>query len=137
MLLFLGAVAEVTYAQVTDTTKTDSIQLSPLAKTMKRVTISANKPLYAVDGEKQLYNTAEDPSVQTGTASDALQNAPGVEVDAEGNITLGGSQGVEVWINDRPSNLSGESLRQYIKTLPTNAIERIEVITNPSARYGG
>lgn len=137
MLLFLGAVAEVTYAQVTDTTKTDSIQLSPSAKTMKRVTISANKPLYAVDGEKQLYNTAEDPSVQTGTASDALQNAPGVEVDAEGNITLGGSQGVEVWINDRPSNLSGESLRQYIKTLPTNAIERIEVITNPSARYGG
>lgn len=138
-LLPLMAAAGALHAQVSDTTaanQTDSLQLSSKARKLKGVTISAKKPLYSVDGEKQLYNTAEDPSVQTGTASDALQNAPGVEVDAEGNITLRGSQSVEVWINDRPSNLSGESLRQYIKTLPANAIERIEVITNPSARYG-
>lgn len=140
VLLPLMAAAGVLHAQVADSTasiQNDSIQLSPSARTLKAVTISAKKPLYAVDGEKQLYNTTEDPSVQTGTASDALQNAPGVEVDAEGNITLHGSQSVEIWINDRPSHLSGEALRQYIKTLPANAIERIEVITNPSARYGG
>ena len=137
VLLPLVAAAGALHAQVTDTNQVDSIYLSPAMKALEEVKITAERPLYTVDGEKQLYNTADDPSVQTGTASDALQNAPGVEVDAEGNITLRGSQSVEVWINDRPSHLSGESLRQYIKTLPANAIKRIEVITNPSARYGG
>ena len=58
-----------------------------------------------MDGEKTLYNTAEDPSVQTGTASDVLQNAPGVSVDVEGNVTLRGTSSVEIWINDKPSHL--------------------------------
>ncbi len=147
LLLSLMTVAGVSYAQVNDTVRVSqdttatisdtNFYLSPSVKALEEVKITAERPLYAVDGEKQVYNTEDDPSVQTGTASDALQNAPGVEVDAEGNITLRGSQGVDVWINDRPSNLSGESLRQYIKTLPANSIARIEVITNPSARYGG
>ena len=86
-----------------------------------------------MDGEKNMYNTKEDASIQTGTASDALQNAPGVEVDAEGNITLRGVSSVEIWVNDRPSHMNEEALKQYIKQLPANAIERIEVIANPSA----
>ena len=102
---------------------------------LETVEISAEKPLYVMDGEKNMYNASEDPSIQTGTASDALQNAPGVEVDAEGNITLRGVSSVEIWINDRPSHMNEEALKQYIKQMPANAIERIEVITNPSARY--
>lgn len=114
-----------------------SILLNEGVVTLDEVVITDKKPLYAVDGEKHLYNVSEDPSVQTGTASDALQNAPGVEVDAEGNITLRGTQSVEIWINDRPSHMSAEGLKQYIKMMPANTIERIEVISNPSARYGG
>lgn len=102
---------------------------------LEEVEIVAEKPLYQMDGEKNMYNTKEDPSIQTGTASDALQNAPGVEVDAEGNITLRGVSSVEIWVNDRPSHMNEEALKQYIKQMPANAIERIEVITNPSARY--
>ena len=102
---------------------------------LEEVEIVAEKPLYVMDGEKNMYNTKEDASIQTGTASDALQNAPGVEVDAEGNITLRGVSSVEIWVNDRPSHMNEEALKQYIKQLPANAIERIEVITNPSARY--
>ena len=100
------------------------------------VKITEKRPLYTVDGEKDLYNVSEDASIQTGNASDALQNAPGVEVDVEGNVTLNGAS-VEVWINDRPSHLEGEALKQYIKMLPANSIDRIEVMKNPSARYGG
>lgn len=110
------------------------LSLNP-GQLLNKVVVSAAKPLYAMDGEKNLYNTTEDPSVQTGTASDALQNAPGVEVDAEGNITLRGVSSVDIWINDRPSHMNAEALKQYIKQLPANAIDRIEVITNPSARY--
>ncbi len=111
-----------------------TLSMSP-GTMLQSVKVTAAKPLYAMDGEKNNYNTAEDPSVQTGTASDALQNAPGVEVDAEGNITLRGVSSVEIWINDQPSHMNEEALKQYIKMLPANAIERIEVITNPSARY--
>ena len=99
------------------------------------VEVAAERPLYVMDGEKNMYNTKEDPSIKTGTISDALQNAPGVEVDAEGNITLRGVSSVEIWINDRPSHMNEEALKQYIKTMPADAIERIEVITNPSVRY--
>lgn len=111
------------------------IALLKSATVLNAVTVTAKKPLYAVDGEKNMYNTTEDPSIQNGSASDALQNAPGVEVDAEGNITLRGVSSVEIWINDRPSHMNEEALKQYIKQLPANAIDRIEVITNPSARY--
>jgi outer membrane receptor protein involved in Fe transport len=104
-------------------------------KSLKEVTVASTKPVYLMEGEKTLYNVAEDPSIQTGTAADALQNAPGVEVDVEGNITLRGVSSVEIWLNGKPSHLNEESLKEFIKQLPANSLERIEVITNPSARY--
>ena len=103
---------------------------------LNEVVITEKRPLFAVEGEKTMYNVAEDPSIQTGTLSDALQNAPGVEVDVEGNITLRGTSSVEVWINDKPSHMTAENLKTYIQTLPANSLDRVEVITNPSARYG-
>ncbi len=112
------------------------IKLNQGSLKLDEVTVVESRPLFSVEGEKTMYNTAEDPSIQTGTASDALQNAPGVEVDVEGNITLRGASSVEVWINDQPSHLTEENLKTYIQSMPANAIDRIEVITNPSARYG-
>ena len=103
---------------------------------LNEVVITEKRPLFAVEGEKTMYNVAEDPSIQTGTLSDALQNAPGVEVDVEGNISLRGTSSVEVWINDKPSHMTAENLKTYIQTLPANSLDRVEVITNPSARYG-
>ncbi|MDR1792686.1 MAG: TonB-dependent receptor [Bacteroidales bacterium] len=112
-----------------------TIQLVSSFKTLAGFEVIDKKPVYTVDGEKTLYNVSEDPAVQTGTASDALQNAPGVEVDVEGNITLRGVSSVEIWINDKPSRLNAENLKTYIQQMPANSIERIEVITNPSAKY--
>ncbi len=113
----------------------DTVRLTSNATNLEAFTITEKKPIYMIDGEKILYNVSEDPGVQTGTASDALQNAPEVEVDIEGNVTLRGVSSVEIWINDRPSRLNAENLKTYIQQLPANSIERIEVITNPSARY--
>ena len=103
---------------------------------LDEVVVTEKRPLFAVEGEKTMYNVAEDPSIQTGTLSDALQNAPGVSVDVEGNISLRGTSSVEVWINDKPSHMTAENLKTYIQTLPANSIDHVEVITNPSARYG-
>ena len=114
----------------------DKLALKEGSTRLDEVVITEKRPLFAVEGEKTLYNVAEDNSIQTGTLSDALQNAPGVEVDVEGNITLRGTSSVEVWINDKPSHMTAENLKTYIQTLPANSLDRVEVITNPSARYG-
>ena len=112
------------------------LKLAEGSTKLDEVVITEKRPLFAVEGEKTMYNVAEDPSIQTGTLSDALQNAPGVEVDVEGNISLRGTSSVEVWINDKPSHMTAENLKTYIQTLPANSLDRVEVITNPSARYG-
>ena len=120
---------------VSNNTDLGTLNLQSGMISLGEVTVSAERPIYAMDGEKLVYNVAEDPSIQTGTTEDALQNAPGVEVDVEGNITLRGVSSVEIWINDKPSKLTEENLKTYLQTLPANAIARIETITNPSAKY--
>ena len=138
-LLRISAVGYDTYWQrlnVPPDTALGVIEIFQSSTTLQAVSVTALRPLYSADGEKVFYHVEDDPSVQTGTMADALQNAPGVEVDAEGNITFRGKSAVEVWINDRPSNMDGEALRQYIKALPASSIKRIEVLSNPSARYG-
>ena len=121
--------------RVTNNTALGTFKLKPGSTTLDAVEITAEKPLYAMDGEKLIYNVGDDPSIQTGTTEDALQNAPGVEVDVEGNVTLRGVSSVEIWINDKPSKLTEENLKTYLQTLPANALARIETITNPSAKY--
>ena len=121
--------------KVENNTALGTLKMQPGATTLKEVKVTAERPLYAMDGEKLIYNVSEDPSIQTGTTEDALQNAPGVEVDVEGNITLRGVSSVEIWINDKPSKLTEENLKTYLQTLPANALARIETITNPSAKY--
>ena len=137
-ILQITAIGYENYKNVLDVT--DNIDLGTIkmhegAVRLDEVVIVESKPLFANEGEKTLYNVSEDPSIQTGTLSDALQNAPGVEVDVEGNITLRGVSSVEIWINGKPSHLNEENLKTYIQQLPANAIKTIEVITNPSARY--
>ena len=121
--------------KVTNHTDLGTLRIKQGVTALNEVTVTAEKPLYAMDGEKLVYNVSEDPSIQTGTTEDALQNAPGVEVDVEGNISLRGVSSVEIWVNDKPSKLTEENLKTYLQTLPANAIARIETITNPSAKY--
>ena len=121
--------------KVTNNINLGTLRINPGVTSLGEVTVTAEKPIYAMDGEKLVYNVSEDPSIQTGTTEDALQNAPGVEVDVEGNISLRGVSSVEIWVNDKPSKLTEENLKTYLQTLPANAIARIETITNPSAKY--
>ena len=137
--LQVSAIGFQTYEQMLTVNGNQDLGLLKLKEgstKLSEVVITEKRPLFAVEGEKTMYNVAEDPSIQTGTLSDALQNAPGVEVDVEGNISLRGTSSVEVWINDKPSHMTAENLKTYIQTLPANSLDRVEVITNPSARYG-
>ena len=103
---FVGYKSHLENLEVINNIDNMEIALKNQGTTLEEVQVVAEKPLYMMDGEKNMYNTKEDPSIQTGTASDALQNAPGVEVDAEGNITLRGVSSVEIWINDRTRHMN-------------------------------
>jgi outer membrane receptor protein involved in Fe transport len=85
--------------------------------------------------DKKIYNVGEDISVKGGTANDVLNNIPSVEVDQDGRIMLRGDGTVTVLIDGRPSSLSGGNGKSLLDALPAGSIERIEVVTNPSAKY--
>ena len=128
-ILLLAATLSVS-AQTTDSTKVrmNSVRL-------KAISIKAPRPVYSMDGEIVSYNVANDRTINGLTAMDAIKNSPTVEVDEEGNITMRGSEKVQVWLNGYPTGMNGASLKAFFESLPAGAIERIEVIKNPSGKY--
>ena len=85
--------------------------------------------------DKKVYNVAEDISVRGGTANDILNRLPSVEVDQDGHVMLRGEGTVTILIDGRPSSLSGGNGKTLLDALPAGSIERIEIVTNPSAKY--
>jgi hypothetical protein len=111
------------------------VEIAVLSKDMSEVTVTSRKSLLNTSIDRKIYNVTQDLMAQSGSASDILKNIPSVEVDIEGVVSLRGSTDVMILINGRPSPLMGKSRAEVLQQLPANSIERIEVITNPSARY--
>lgn len=108
------------------------IELNPSAVELGSVDVVADKAQVEFKLDKKVVNVSQVISAVGGTAVDVLENTPSVQVDIEGNVTVRGSSNFTVLIDGRPSALSGsEALRQ----IPSSAIENIEIITNPSAKY--
>ena len=85
--------------------------------------------------DKRIYNVGKDITVRGGSVADVLDNVPSVSVDVEGNVALRGNQNVRILINGKPSGLVGLSGPQGLRSLPAESIEKVEVVTSPSARY--
>ena len=85
--------------------------------------------------DKKIYSVGDDISVRGGSASDVLNNIPSIDVDQDGNISLRGDGNVTVLIDGRPSALVAGDGQNLLDALPANSVERIEVVTNPSAKY--
>lgn len=85
--------------------------------------------------DKRVFNVDQNIASTGGSASDVLTNIPSVEVDNEGQVSLRGSSSVTVWINGKASGLTSDNRGDILQQLPAENIERVEVITNPSARY--
>lgn len=93
------------------------------------VVVTGEKKMLLHNLDKKVFNVDKDIAVEGGTASDVLQNIPSVEVDTDGNVSLRGSSNVNILIDGRPSMLNS------MEELPAQMIDRVEVITNPSAKY--
>ncbi len=114
---------------------TGIIKISSLSQTMDAVLVTTKKSMLNTSIDRKIYNVGQDIMAQSGSASDILKNVPSVEVDIDGGVSLRGSAEVMILIDGKPSPLMGKTRAEVLQQLPANSIERIEVITNPSARF--
>ena len=108
------------------------IKLGASHQQLNDVEVVAQRQRIEYKVDKKVINVDQDINAAGGTAVDVLENTPSVQVDIEGNVTLRGSSSFTVFIDGRPSALSGSDALQQI---PASALENIEIITNPSAKY--
>lgn len=98
--------------------------------------VVGERPLYRLELDKRVYDMERDPTVRGATLSDALNNVPSVSVDGDGTVSLRGSESITVLIDGKPSAMTGISnIADALKNIQADAVQRVEVITNPSARY--
>ncbi|WP_431134397.1 outer membrane beta-barrel protein [Psychroserpens mesophilus] len=112
-----------------------TVGLSLNLEALDAVEIVAERTTVEIKLDKKIYNIGKDLTTAGGTVSDALNNVPSVSVDIEGAISLRGNENVRILINGKPSALAGFGDTNVLSQLPAEAIERVEVITSPSARY--
>ena len=111
------------------------IKMNPSSQLLNEVQVTAEKSETQFSLDKRVFNVGQDLANKGGTAEDILDNVPSVTVDIEGNVSLRGSDGVKILIDGRPSGLAGGDNANGLRAIPANMIDKVEVITNPSARY--
>ena len=111
------------------------IQLNKTSSDLKGVTVVSQKPLLEVKADKMVVNVEGTINSVGSDALELLRKSPGVMVDKDENLSLSGKNGVQVYIDGKPSPLGGQDLANYLKSLNSAQIESIEIITNPSAKY--
>ncbi|MBQ2435023.1 MAG: TonB-dependent receptor [Bacteroidaceae bacterium] len=111
------------------------IAISEDNQVLKEVEITGIRSQMKFEIDKKVFNVDQAIAATGGSASDILQNIPSVEVNTEGTVSLRGSESVTVWINGKAQGLTADNQGDILEQMPAESIERIEVITNPSAKY--
>lgn len=111
-----------------------TLVLERVTVTLDRQVIAAERNDVILAPDRNIYSVKNMPAVAGGTAIDVLRATPGVEVDANDQVSLRGNPNVVVYLNGRPSPLRGEQLAQFLKQIPANTLDRLEVTTSPSAK---
>ncbi|GAB3018434.1 TonB-dependent receptor domain-containing protein [Spirosoma pulveris] len=112
-----------------------SLLLAAIEQTLTSVVVRAKRALVEQQVDKTVMNVAADATAQGKTAYELLQQAPGVVIDPNDNIRMAGKQGVNVFIDGKPTNLSASDLANLLRATPASGIDKVELITNPSARF--
>jgi outer membrane receptor protein involved in Fe transport len=112
----------------------EPIQLTRISVTLQSVQVQGERPAVVIEPDRNTYR-AKEIAPAASNASEVLQATPSVEVDGDGKVSLRGNENVAVQINGRPTPITGTQLAAYLKQIPANIVERIEVVPNPSAKY--
>ena len=116
-------------------TNLGTLKMNSDLQALDAVDIIADKTTVEIKLDKKIYNVGRDLTIRGGSVSDVLDNVPSVSVDIEGNVALRGNGNVRILINGKPSGLVGLNSTDALRQLPADAIEKVEIITSPSARY--
>ncbi len=111
------------------------IQMGQTSRQLKEAVVAGRKPLIEVKTDKIILNVEGSINAIGESALELLRKAPGVTMDKDDNPSLNGKNGLQIFIDGRPTYLNGTNLTEYLKTIPSSSIESIEIITNPSAKY--
>lgn len=112
-----------------------TIVLEKKSTDLAAVVVKAQKPVIEVKADKMIFNVESNAAATGMDGIELLRLSPGVLVDHEDNISIAGKSGVQIFIDGKPSPLTAKDLASYLRSLRANAIEAIEVINNPSAKY--
>lgn len=123
---------EVNLETVADKLDLGAIELAPLSQLLETVTVQGQKKNIIASLEKQVFRTEQFETAKGGTAIEVLRNIPSITVNAEGEIMVRGSKGFLILVNGKPSQVDAATL---LSQIPANSIDKIEMITAPSARY--
>ncbi|HLZ86931.1 MAG TPA: outer membrane beta-barrel family protein [Puia sp.] len=115
--------------------QTPAISLSRMPKELREAVVTGRKPLVEVKPDKIVLNVEGSINEVGSDALELLRKSPGVTVDKDNNLSVNGRNGVQVYIDGRPTYLSVANLGDYLKTLQSSSIASIEIISNPSAKY--
>ena len=127
--------SDISEKSITESTSLGTVSLDFASDSLDEVVIRAETTQVDIRLDKKIYNVGKDLLVRGGSVSDVLDNVPSVSVDVECNVALRGNDNVRILINGKPSGLVGISGSDGLRQIPSEAIERVEVITSPSARY--
>lgn len=111
------------------------IYLSEDTQNLQEVEVVGQGTTVRFELDKKVFSIDQNIAAAGASASEALENLPSVDVDQEGNVSLRGSESVEIWINGKPSGLTAENRADVLRQMPAESIKEIEVITNPSAKF--
>lgn len=117
------------------TVNVPTLMLREQSKDLGGVTVTAKKPFIETKLDKTVVNVDAAPTNAGATALEVLEKSPGVTVDNDGNISLKGKSGVTIMIDGKLTYLSSADLAALLKNMPASALDQIEIITNPSAKY--
>jgi outer membrane receptor protein involved in Fe transport len=126
--------AQLTVAQAAPRANAGSIRLARSALALEAIQVTAEAGTATIAPDRNAYRSRDVAPAAT-SASEVLEAVPSVQVDADGKVSLRGNENVVVQINGRPSPIRGEQLAGYLRQLPANLLDRVEVIPNPSARH--
>lgn len=124
---------EIKAKTIKENTNLGTIALQDDSTKLDEVVVRSEKTTVEIKLDKKVYNVGKDLMVKGGTVSDVLDNIPSVAVSVEGTISLRGNENVKILIDGKPS--SAININEALRMIPADAIDKVEVITNPSARY--
>lgn len=113
----------------------EAITLAETSQGLGGVTVTAKRPFIETKIDKTIVNVEASPTSTGATALEILEKSPGISVDNDGNISLRGKAGVIIMMDGKPTYLSAADLANLLKNMPASALDQIEIMTNPSARY--